>query len=141
MVAVGTASTHDPDFPEPTPTPNGGGAGKTLDFTPNYYEHIQPIMEANCISCHIPGEFGYDSFAMDTPDGIIASAEDIALVTTTGYMPPWPPGEQSPHFMYERTLTDEEIALLVASMEAGTPAGDPANAVSAEPIHSGVLLD
>ncbi|MEO0595152.1 MAG: hypothetical protein AAF126_03485, partial [Chloroflexota bacterium] len=95
-----------------------------IDFVPTYAEHIAPIMEANCSGCHVEGEFGHDSFEMDTAEEIIASADDIGLVVTTGYMPPWSPSELSPQFLYDRSLTDEEKALILAWVENGAPSGD-----------------
>jgi Copper type II ascorbate-dependent monooxygenase, C-terminal domain len=114
----------------PTPEPNGTKA-PTLDYVPNYYEHIQPILQASCVSCHIEGEFGHDSFEMDTRDEIIAGADDIALVVSTNYMPPWPPSELSHPFLYDRSLTNEEIAQIMAWVEAGAPIGDQNGAVEA----------
>jgi hypothetical protein len=132
MIAIGTVGAHDPELPTPAPIQDGEGGDVSLGFIPNYYEHIQPIMEAKCINCHIEGEIGYESFAMDYATDIIDAARDIELVTSTGYMPPWPPGDESPHFLYERSLTDEETTLIAAWVDAGAPAGDSANAVPAE---------
>ena len=117
----------------PLTDPGGEPVTITLDYTPTYYQHVQPIMQANCISCHIDGEIGGDIYSMDDPEKIIASAQDIALVTRINYMPPWPPSENSPHYLYERKLTAEERAIVAAWAAAGAPAGDPANAVDAEP--------
>lgn len=109
------------DAPLPTPTPDANST--TLDDVPTYYEHIQPILAANCTSCHTEGNFGHDSFQMDTIDQIVSGAEDIALVVSTGYMPPWPPSDLSPEFLYDRSLPDEDIAQIIAWMEAGAPLG------------------
>ncbi|MEM9954555.1 MAG: c-type cytochrome [Chloroflexota bacterium] len=104
----------------------------TIDFVPNYAEHIAPIMEANCTSCHIEGELGHDSFEMDTSEEIIASADDIGLVVTTGYMPPWHPSDLSPEFLYDRSLTDEEKALILAWVENNAPSGDMTSIASSD---------
>jgi hypothetical protein len=115
-----------------TPTP-GAGEVIALDYVPTYYEHIRPILEANCMNCHMEGEFGHDSFEMDTEEEILAGAEDIALVVSTGYMPAWSPGELSPAFLYDRSLEDQEIAEIVAWVEAGMPMGDAAAAPTPAP--------
>ncbi len=121
---------------EPTPTPGGEGAASgTLDYVPTYYEHIAPILETNCMSCHVEGEFGHDVFEMDTPDEVVTGAEDIALVVSTGYMPPWPPGEASPHFLYDRSLTDEQILQILTWSEAGAPLGDESVEPAIVPTH------
>jgi hypothetical protein len=132
LLIAGTALVlaHDEDLPT---DPGGIIPNITLNYIPDYYQHVQPIMQASCISCHIDGEIGHDIFSMETPEEIIASAQDIALVTQINYMPPWPPSANSPHYLYERTLTAEERTIIAAWAAAGAPAGDPANAVEAEP--------
>jgi hypothetical protein len=110
---------------EETPTPMPDATAVTLDYTPTYYEHIEPILAANCMNCHTEGEFGHDSFEMDTPEEIVAGAEDIGLVVSTGYMPPWPPGALSPRFLYDRSLSEDEIMQIMAWVEAGAPLGNP----------------
>lgn len=120
---------------EPTPPPTDS-QGIVLDDVPTYYAHIEPILQANCLSCHREGEFGHDSFEMNTTEEIIQGADDIALVVSTGYMPPWPPGDLSPRFLYDRSLTDEQIAQIVAWAEAGAPLGEPAPTLIPEPEHA-----
>jgi hypothetical protein len=136
---VVVVDAHDGD---PVATPTAEPIDDvTLDYIPSYYEHIQPIMQANCVGCHVEGEIGHDIFEMDTAEEIIAGAEDIGLVASTGYMPPWPPSELSPHFLYERTLTDEQIVQIMAWVEAGAPAGDAANAVTSEVIQTAPSIE
>ncbi len=133
LLIVGTTLVFAHEEGELPTGPDSAIANITLDYTPNYYEHVQPIMQANCISCHLDGEIGHDIFSMETAEEIIVSAEDIALVTQINYMPPWPPSANSPHYLYERTLSPEERAIIMTWAAAGAPAGDPANAVEAEP--------
>lgn len=129
------------DTPAPTPVPEGETTA--LGYVPTYYEHIQPILVANCTSCHTEGNFGHDSFEMDTVDQIVDGAEDIALVVSTGYMPPWPPSDLSPEFLYDRSLPDEDIAQIIAWMEAGAPLGveDAGLVPQAEPAQPVVEAD
>jgi hypothetical protein len=122
LAGSGAALAHNQN-PTTTPPPNDTTT-VTLDHVPTYHEHIAPILEANCVGCHMAGEFGHDSFQMDSAEQIIAGAEDIALVVSTGYMPPWPPGELSPQFLFDRSLTDLEIQQILAWAEAGAPLGE-----------------
>jgi hypothetical protein len=124
-VAVG----HDDEVPTPVPT---GSDSTALDYVPTYYDHIEPILTSNCMSCHTEGNFGHDSFEMDTIDEIINGAEDIGLVVSTGYMPPWPPSDLSPAFLYDRSLENEEIAQIEAWVEAGAPLGDETTTAMSE---------
>jgi hypothetical protein len=123
--AVWAVSAHEETTPTPAPAPS---LTTTLDYTPTYYQHIQPIIQANCASCHMEGKFGHDTFEMDTPAEIVDGADEIALAIRSDYMPPWPPGEASPHFLYDRSLSAEAIAQVVAWADAGAPLGDPADA-------------
>lgn len=120
------ASAHGDETPTPQPADS---ETPVLDYTPTYSEHIQPILEASCMSCHVEGEFGHDSFQMDTVDQIITGAEDIALVVSTGYMPPWPPSDFSPHFRFDRSLTSTEILQIVTWAAAGAPLDSATTAV------------
>ena len=58
-----------------------------------FAEHVQPVLEANCVSCHTSGGPGWSTLALDTVADAAAIADDIALVTGAGYMPPWLPSE------------------------------------------------
>ena len=112
-----------------------------IDFVPTYAEHIAPIIEFHCAGCHIAGEFGHDSFAMDTTEDIIAGAEDIGIAVSTGYMPPWPPSDASQHFLYDRSLSDEEIALIVAWAVADAPSDFPVTAVQPSLQHAQPIVE
>ncbi|MDZ4770323.1 MAG: hypothetical protein SGJ24_14450 [Chloroflexota bacterium] len=80
------------------------------------------------------GEIGFDRFSMEDDSLVIDGAEDIAYYTSIGYMPPYPPGGDSPHYLYDRSLTAEQIAVIAAWAEAGAPAGDPGVVVPIVPI-------
>jgi hypothetical protein len=138
FITIGIVVAHDDD---PLPAQPDGTNAITLDYIPNYYEHIQPILEARCTGCHVEGQFGHDTFEMDSLDEIMAGAEDIALVVSTNYMPPWSPSALSPAFLYDRSLTNEEIAQIVAWVEAGAPIGDEANANQADLVQDTPVIN
>ena len=77
-----------------------------------FAEHVMPVLEANCVSCHTSGGPGWSTLALDTAADAAAIADDIALVTGVGYMPPWLPSDESPDFVNDWSLTDEELAIL-----------------------------
>ena len=52
-------------------------------------------------------------------------ARQIVKVTSSRYMPPWPPEPGHGRFVGERRLSDAEIATLAAWQRAGSPEGDP----------------
>jgi hypothetical protein len=93
---------------------------------PTYCKDVAPILQKNCQECHRPGQVG--PFALETYDQARKRATDIAAVAEDRAMPPW---KAAPHvglkFKDARTLSDHDIATLVAWSEAGAPEGDRAD--------------
>ncbi len=77
-----------------------------------FAEHVMPVLQANCVGCHRTGGPGWSTLALDTAGDAAAIADDIALVTDVGYMPPWLPSEESPDFLNDWSLTDDELVIL-----------------------------
>ena len=90
-------------------------------ITPTYYTDVQPILEKNCVSCHVKG--GIAPFVLDDPKEAVARAERIAQVTQADYMPPWPPGKDSQPFLNERKLGTASKQILADWAKAGAPLG------------------
>jgi hypothetical protein len=90
---------------------------------PTYYVDVQPILEKNCVSCHVKG--GIAPFVLDNPKEAVARAERIAQVTQSGYMPPYPPGQDSQPFLNERRLGVASKQILADWAKAGAPLGVP----------------
>jgi mono/diheme cytochrome c family protein len=91
---------------------------------PTFSEDVAPVVFKNCVPCHRPGEVG--PFPLLTYDDVLKKAKTIQAVTKSRYMPPWPADPSYSHFLGERVLTDEEIRLIGAWVDNGSPAGDPA---------------
>ena len=89
-----------------------------------FTEHISPIIYNNCTECHRAGESGPMSFTNYLE--VASMAEMIKEVTSSGYMPPWPPEPgYTPHALLdERFLTEEEKLLITQWVEQGYPEGD-----------------
>ena len=91
---------------------------------PTYHEHARPIIEANCVACHSDGQIaGYAPFT--AAEDVVLAAPDIKFHVVTGIMPPWMPSRVNLPLKRNRSLTDEEIAMLAAWTDAGAPLGDP----------------
>lgn len=90
---------------------------------PTYYQDIKPILDKHCIGCHVTG--GIAPFSLTSPQEAVKRAPVIAGVTAANYMPPWPPGGDSPEFLNERKLSAEEKALLLAWAQTGATLGNP----------------
>lgn len=92
-----------------------------------YTRHVQPILEANCVTCHRPG--GAGPFSLDTFELAKRRARMIGVVTEDRRMPPWPADPHIQRFRDQRTLTERDIALLSAWAANGMPRGDEADAL------------
>jgi uncharacterized membrane protein len=95
--------------------------GSAQSIVPTYYTDVQPILEKNCVSCHVKG--GIAPFVLDNPQEAVARAERIAQVTQSEYMPPYPPGKDSQPFLNERRLGVASKQILADWAKAGAPLG------------------
>jgi tetratricopeptide (TPR) repeat protein/mono/diheme cytochrome c family protein len=98
---------------------------------PTYSHDIAPILRANCVSCHRPGESG--PFALLTYEDAKKHSLQIAAVTKSRFMPPWLPEPGYGDFEDAHRLTDAEIKSIADWANAGAPEGEPAPAASTAP--------
>ncbi|HZM60211.1 MAG TPA: cytochrome c [Vicinamibacterales bacterium] len=89
-----------------------------------FSEHVAPIVFANCISCHRPGEAA--PFSLLSYRDARPLAKAIASATASKVMPPWKAGPSDFAFENARRLTDEQIAIIQRWVADGAPEGDPA---------------
>jgi mono/diheme cytochrome c family protein/peroxiredoxin len=93
---------------------------------PTYAKDVAPILQKNCQECHRPGQVG--PFSLETFDQARKRAADIVAVVENRSMPPW---KAAPHvgvkFKDARSLSEDEIATLVAWSQADAPEGNPAD--------------
>lgn len=87
----------------------------------SYASTVQPILQSHCAACHNTGGVGAATVTLDTAGDVAAISSDIGSVTTSGYMPPWPAGPMSVRFEHDWSLADDDLADLVAWIEAGGP--------------------
>ena len=91
-----------------------------------FAKDVAPILYANCVTCHRPGQVA--PFSLLTYHDASTRARAIADMTTAREMPPWLPAPGAHVFEGERRLTDDAIARLRAWADAGAPEGDRASA-------------
>ena len=87
-----------------------------------YSQHIAPILQKNCQTCHRHGEVA--PFTLTDYSDAKAWATEIAEYTQARLMPPWQPAPGYGDFKNERQLTDTEIQMIAHWVETGAPAGD-----------------
>lgn len=89
-----------------------------------YSEHIAPILNAHCVTCHRPGQSA--PFALQDFRHAAARADMIREVVLEERMPPWYGARQHGPFVNERTVSEDEKTLLLQWMAGGKIEGDPA---------------
>jgi len=98
-------------------------------------DDIAPIIFKNCTPCHRPGESGpFD--LLKYPDAV-KKAKLIKFTTQNRYMPPWPADASYSHFVGERVLSPEEIAMIKNWVDNGLQRGDSLNEPKAPAFFTG----
>jgi uncharacterized protein (TIGR03437 family) len=93
--------------------------------TPTFNREIVRIFQANCQSCHHPGDIAPMSF-MDYAS-TRPWARSIQEQVLTKQMPPWKPSQGADVFRGARLLSQADIDTINAWVNAGAPQGDPAD--------------
>lgn len=121
------------DVDEAPPTGEVDGLGEVAIPEGEFAETVQPILESRCVTCHDEGGPGFDTVELATARDAAEIAEDLALVTETRYMPPWPASDLGPEFEHDFSMTDDEIAAIAEWAEAGGGLDvDPATELDAD---------
>lgn len=125
-----TGSSPGSGGPDSPGGDDGAGDDEPGPRAATYYRDVLPVVQARCAGCHTEGGA---AFALDTYEAAAPMASAMALATADHRMPPWPPGRSCGSFEGEdgRRITDDQVAVFRAWMEAGSPAGDPADAPAA----------
>src|SRR5262245_28211280 len=87
-----------------------------------FSETVAPILYANCVTCHRPGEAA--PFSLISYEDVKKRGDLIAAVTQARYMPPWHAAHGYGEFVDERRLSDEQIAAISEWVNQGMPIGD-----------------
>src|SRR5712691_1215934 len=94
--------------------------------SPTFYKQVLPILQKNCQSCHRPGQIA--PFSMLTYESTRPWARSIKTKVESRQMPPWFADTQHGEFSNNPSLKPDEIDAIVKWVDAGAPAGDPADA-------------
>ena len=104
------------------PAQEGGGT------SPTFSQDVAPILHAQCVSCHRPGEAA--PMSLVTYDEARPWAAALARRVNDGSMPPWHADAPAGTFENERRLTPEQKQTIARWVAAGAPQGDPARTPS-----------
>jgi Tfp pilus assembly protein PilF len=98
-------------------------APATPETKPTFTRDVAPIVWSRCASCHRPGEVG--PMSLITYDDVKKRARQIAEITASRVMPPWPPEPGHGEFAGARRLTDRELSTIKRWVDEGAVEGDP----------------
>jgi Copper type II ascorbate-dependent monooxygenase, C-terminal domain len=87
-----------------------------------YNQHIKPIIDKNCVSCHSIGGIG--PFSLENYENIVKRADFIVEVTQSKYMPPFRADVTFQHYANERSLSNTEIEAIQKWVAGGAKEGE-----------------
>ena len=94
-----------------------------LAQTPNFNEHVAPIIYNNCTKCHRQGDIA--PFTLESYSDVFLYQAAIKHAVSTGEMPPWPPDTTYQRYTHERFLSQEDKNTIIEWVDNGAPQGDP----------------
>jgi hypothetical protein len=123
--------TTTPASMNPSTMPPAGSAMNTPgaasgDVT--YHKQIRPMLESNCLSCHVAGGIG--PFPLDNWASVKMVAGPVVNAVKMRIMPPWPAAADCQPIRDTRSLSDADIALFTQWQTANFPEGDPKDYVA-----------
>jgi polyisoprenoid-binding protein YceI len=95
--------------------------------SPSFEKVVMPALEANCASCHNPGQVGAAHWTLDTAGDAANISDGIESVVQSGYMPPWPASPHGVALMNSKALDQQTKDALVQWSRAGGPLDVPAS--------------
>ncbi len=101
----------------------------------SYNKDIEPILRANCASCHKPNDIG--PFSLLTYDEVARRAGMVEFVTRKRYMPIWKAEKGYGKFANEHSLTDYEINLIGQWVKSGLAEGETKDLLPPQEFASG----
>jgi hypothetical protein len=121
----GTDSGPSPTSPGSTP---GSATQPTaIPRTPTFHRDIRPLLEANCVGCHSPGQIA--PFALDTPEAMLQLKELVVYSIEERTMPPWGMHADCHDTEGNLQLSDEEVLMVMVWRDQGFEVGDEADYV------------
>jgi hypothetical protein len=89
---------------------------------PTFYKDVLPILQNHCQRCHRSNEIA--PMPLVTYEQAKPWAKQMAANTAMKMMPPWFADPRYGHFSNDASLTEQQIATIVAWADGGSPAGN-----------------
>lgn len=90
-----------------------------------YFKDVKPIVDAKCVGCHAEGKFA--PFSLQAPADVVARRVPMKIATQARTMPPWPPSNECTQYQGDRSLSEEQLAVLAAWGDSEGLLGEPAD--------------
>ncbi len=113
-------TAYDPDE-RTIPTTITGPDAKEPKGGPSFARTVQPILEANCVSCHNTGQMGAHTLTLDNAGDAQAVSDGLKTVTELKHMPPWPASDKGVELEHPMKLSQKEIDAIATWSDAGAP--------------------
>lgn len=110
-------------------TTNDATASGDASLAPTFYEHILPLLEENCLGCHVEGGIG--PVGLDSYAAAKTYAAAIQAATESRVMPPYLVNNDGSCGDFENTkyLSDAELQTIKDWVAGGTLEGTPRDVV------------
>lgn len=105
------------------------------DAPVTFNKDVLPVLQANCQTCHRPGEVAPMSLMNYAEARPYARA--IKNAVATGKMPPWFADKNVGHFKNDKTLSADAVRVLTAWADAGAPEGNAKDKPAARVFNTG----
>lgn len=89
----------------------------------NFRDDVRPIFVEHCSGCHRPG--GAGPMSLLTYSEAVPWANAVKMQVLKAQMPPWLPADGIGAFQHTRSLTADEIDIVIDWVVGQTPEGDP----------------
>ena len=122
LTAINAADFEDTDrvAAEPTPQPP-----KPTNTSPSFAKQVKPILETSCASCHQTGEAGAPFWELTNASDAVRIADGLALITKSGYMPPFLATNKGIPLQHDPRLTTTQITTIEDWAKAGAQLDTP----------------
>ncbi len=87
--------------------------------SPSFKKDIEPVLAANCASCHNSGQVGAAHWLLDNAGDAQKVADGIGVVTKNRYMPPWPASSLGVPLAHSKQLDQKTIDTIARWANAG----------------------
>ncbi len=106
-----------------TPTSaRGDNAAAALKPNPTFAADIAPLFNSHCVSCHRPGEIG--PMSLTSYDEARPWVKSIRKTVAARQMPPWDADPAFGHWSNDISLSENEIATILAWVDQGAAKGN-----------------